>query len=101
MAGWLELDNSPEQLNTQGFPMEDCTWEPEENVSCPELVAEYERNHQQMVRAKSISTEPRVVKKKEPHEIIGGSAQTGEITYLLKYKDGSAEMVPAKEANIK
>uniref|UniRef100_A0A0K0DJY4 Chromo domain-containing protein n=1 Tax=Angiostrongylus cantonensis TaxID=6313 RepID=A0A0K0DJY4_ANGCA len=42
-------------LKWQGFPLEESTWEPEENVACHELIAEFERKRSKVERSQFYS----------------------------------------------
>ncbi|KJH44403.1 chromo shadow domain protein [Dictyocaulus viviparus] len=103
-------------LKWQGFPLEESTWEPEENVACHELIAEFERKrsksilevqkmfiiflfHTEKKETSATSSEKR--EEKQIHRIIGLTDTPGELHFLIKWKDHTADLVPAKEANIK
>ncbi|KAK6009145.1 chromo shadow domain protein, partial [Ostertagia ostertagi] len=102
-------------LKWQGFPLEESTWEPEENVACHELIAEFERKRSKFCSMSSfvMSYFLFYVEKKEPqtssekreekqlHRIIGLTDSPGELHFLIKWKDHTADLVPAKEANVK
>ncbi|VDM70191.1 unnamed protein product, partial [Strongylus vulgaris] len=76
------------------------TWEPEENVACHELIAEFERKRAKTEKKEpSTSTEKR--EEKQLHRIIGLTDSPGELHFLIKWKDHTADLVPAKEANVK
>ncbi|CAJ0600426.1 unnamed protein product [Cylicocyclus nassatus] len=87
-------------LKWQGFPLEESTWEPEENVSCQELIAEFERKRSKTEKKEpSVSSDKR--EEKQLHRIIGLTDTPGELHFLIKWKDHTADLVPAKEANVK
>lgn len=113
-------------LKWKGFSDEDNTWEPEENLDCPDLIAEYMQKHKEKEEKKkegkrkvtseaSGDSEERVSKKKEegekargfgrglqPERIIGATDSSGELMFLMKWKNSDeADLVPAKEANVK
>ncbi|VDM57993.1 unnamed protein product [Angiostrongylus costaricensis] len=112
--------------NTWGFPLEDSTWEPEENVACHELIAEFERKRSKPIRKRLVhylSSHPSHTKKalfcfhtekketaatssekreeKQLLRIVGLTDTPGELHFLIKWKDHTADLVPAKEANVK
>ncbi|XP_035283782.1 chromobox protein homolog 3a [Anguilla anguilla] len=116
-------------LKWKGFTDADNTWEPEENLDCPELIqayltakgataAEGDPPTPEAIKRKSTSEEPepdaaKAKKKKElvekprgfarnldPERIIGATDSSGELMFLMKWKDSDeADLVPAKEAN--
>ncbi|XP_078460754.1 chromobox protein homolog 1-like [Lampetra fluviatilis] len=116
-------------LKWKGFTEEDNTWEPDENLDCPDLISEYlgtSKGKQQVsedkaegIKRKSTSlngTGDNKPKKKkeaekvgqeigfsrglEPERIIGATDSSGELMFLMKWKGSDeADLVPAKEAN--
>ncbi|XP_058233593.1 uncharacterized protein LOC131344998 isoform X2 [Hemibagrus wyckioides] len=111
-------------LKWKGFPDSDNTWEPEENLDCPELIAAFLESQKGVVekpdsnKRKSPTDEPeteesKAKKKKElnekprgfarnlePERIIGATDSSGELMFLMKWKDSDeADLVPAREAN--
>lgn len=102
----------------------DNTWEPEENLDCPELIEAF-LNSQKAgkekdgTKRKSLSdseSEDSKSKKKrdaadkprgfarglDPERIIGATDSSGELMFLMKWKDSDeADLVLAKEANMK
>uniref|UniRef100_A0A1I7WQZ8 Chromo domain-containing protein n=1 Tax=Heterorhabditis bacteriophora TaxID=37862 RepID=A0A1I7WQZ8_HETBA len=86
-------------LKWQGFPLEESTWEPEENVSCPELITEFERKQIKKEKRESQTSSSR--NQKEVASIIGVTDVPGELHFLIKWRDDSADLIPAKEANVK
>jgi len=115
-------------LKWKGFTDEDNTWEPVENLGCPELIEEYERNLKQKEskkkrpapvaevddrkentkRKKSAGKEPARAEQTgfdrglQADKIIGATDSSGELMFLMKWKDtDEADLVPARQANIK
>lgn len=116
-------------LKWKGYGNEDNTWEPEENLDCPELIAEFETNEkarlanieqnkkrkatQEMAETTTTKTTPAGPKKKTdrkegfdrglvPEKIIGATDTSGELMFLMKWKDSDeADLVQAKLANTK
>ncbi|XP_042247981.1 chromobox protein homolog 1a isoform X2 [Thunnus albacares] len=114
-------------LKWKGFSDEDNTWEPEENLDCPDLIAEFmskykekeEKKKEGKRKATSEATkepEERGSKRKkeegekargfgrglQPERIIGATDSSGELMFLMKWKNSDeADLVPAKEANVK
>nr|VZI52731.1 unnamed protein product [Spirometra erinaceieuropaei] len=156
-------------LKWKGYPEEENTWEPEENLDCPDLIKEFEERMKKergpttpsrpstsavtRQRGKSstaspgsssdATVEPAKGKKRsrlsasagededsaseskksaeetpksatpsktargfsrglKPDRIIGATDSSGELMFLIKWKDSSeADLVPAREANVK
>ncbi|XP_037545237.1 chromobox protein homolog 1a [Nematolebias whitei] len=114
-------------LKWKGFSDEDNTWEPEENLDCPDLIAAYMQKHKEKEEKKKESkrkstseasgeSEERAGKKRkeegektrgfgrglQPERIIGATDSSGELMFLMKWKNSDeADLVPAKEANVK
>jgi len=104
-------------LKWKGYSEEDNTWEPVENLDCPDLIAEYEEQRKRKKaenKAKEESTkkdkdksvkkpgsEDAAKKKKkedeskprgfdrglDPEKIIGATDASGELMFLIKWKD--------------
>ncbi|GCC36108.1 hypothetical protein chiPu_0014600 [Chiloscyllium punctatum] len=115
-------------LKWKGFSDDDNTWEPEENLDCPDLIAEFlqsqkiahdgiDKTEGPKRKAESdTETEENKNKKRreeqekprgfarglEPERIIGATDSSGELMFLMKWKNSDeADLVPAKEANVK
>ncbi|KAG2460942.1 CBX1 protein, partial [Polypterus senegalus] len=117
-------------LKWKGFSDEDNTWEPEENLDCPDLIAEFLQSQKtahevdkteatkrkaSVEEAEPAGEESKPKKKKEepekprgfarglePERIIGATDSSGELMFLMKWKNSDeADLVPAKEANVK
>lgn len=117
-------------LKWKGYPDTENTWEPEENLDCPDLITAFEdkkkkRESEKGVKRKSAAPngakEDAKKKKKEPgkvgdgdnkprgfdrglapERIIGATDSSGELMFLMKWKDSDeADLVPARQANVK
>jgi len=110
-------------LKWKGYGEEDNTWEPVENLDCPDLIAEFEDNLKkneakekpEKKRKSTLGNEPKKARRNgdteglkgfnrglEPEKIIGATDVSGELMFLIKWKDSEdADLVPAKEANIR
>lgn len=113
-------------LKWKGYPESENTWEPEENLDCPELINAYEekakkeREEKKKRKTKeSTDDESSTSSKKkkkvteeednrprgfdrglEPERIIGATDSSGELMFLMKWKDSDeADLVPARLAN--
>lgn len=113
-------------LKWKGFSDEDNTWEPQDNLDCPDLIAEFmtkynkEKEEKKKEKRKSAAEsgdgEEKASKRKkdegekargfgrglQPERIIGATDSSGELMFLMKWKNSDeADLVPAKEANVK
>lgn len=112
-------------LKWKGYSDEDNTWEPEENLDCPDLISEFEENRKKKEASKkeekkrksttAPAEEKKTTKKKhveednkprgfdrglEPEKIIGATDSSGELMFLMKWKGtDEADLVPARQAN--
>ncbi|XP_040032848.1 chromobox protein homolog 1b isoform X1 [Gasterosteus aculeatus] len=106
-------------LKWKGFSEEDNTWEPDDNLDCPDLIAEFLQSQKSAHDGKRKAAgdaegdESKTKKKKDdteklrgfargldPERIIGATDSTGELMFLMKWKNSDeADLVPAKEAN--
>ena len=112
-------------LKWKGYSNDDNTWEPEENLDCPDLILEFEeaRKKRELIKkedrkrkASTPAEDKKPAKKKqsdedkkpqgfdrglEPERIIGATDSSGELMFLMKWKGtDEADLVPAKKANI-
>ncbi|VDN05213.1 unnamed protein product [Thelazia callipaeda] len=91
-------------LSWKGFPSSDNTWEPEQNLDCPDLIQAFE-NKQRLAReqkkAKVIEKPARGFERGlEAERIIGATNYNGELELLIKWKGSDkADLVPAKIVN--
>ncbi|OXU25052.1 chromobox protein homolog 1 [Nasonia vitripennis] len=118
-------------LKWKGYSNEENTWEPEENLDCPDLIAQFEEarkkkeaaaaskrteEKEQKKRKSSSTPTPTQSKKKateekkaegfdrnlDPERIIGATDSSGELMFLMKWKGtDDADLVPARIANEK
>ncbi|XP_072162591.1 chromobox protein homolog 1 [Bemisia tabaci] len=121
-------------LKWKGYSDDDNTWEPEENLDCPDLISQFEEQRKKREstkkdevskKRKSTSSDKDAEKKSlapkpkksqpeednkprgfdrnlEPEKIIGATDSSGELMFLMKWKDNDeADLVPARQANIK
>ncbi|XP_055677262.1 chromobox protein homolog 1-like [Lutzomyia longipalpis] len=121
-------------LKWKGYSAEDNTWEPEENLDCPDLIQAFEEQRQKKEKEaggrkeseskkRKTSTPPATetkvpaAKKKdvkkgsnlqgfekglEPDRILGATDTSGELMFLMKWKDtDEADLVPSKQANVR
>ncbi|ENN81597.1 chromobox protein homolog 3 isoform X2 [Dendroctonus ponderosae] len=107
-----------------GYDDKDNTWEPEENLDCPGLIAAFEaeraKKKESDVKKRKLSSssqekenknsKPRKDDKKclgfdrglEPDTIIGATDSPGQLMFLMKWHGtDEADLVPAKQANIR
>uniref|UniRef100_A0AAQ6IIB7 Chromo domain-containing protein n=1 Tax=Anabas testudineus TaxID=64144 RepID=A0AAQ6IIB7_ANATE len=110
----------PPPAELEVLPCADNTWEPEENLDCPELISAFLESQKNIkekpapVKRKASTDEPETDAKKkdvtekprgfarnlEPERIIGATDSSGELMFLMKWKDSDeADLVPACEAN--
>jgi len=108
-------------LSWKGFGPEENTWEPRENLDCPDLIKLFEDNRRKGDKAKRAapkSTDDPAAKKAkhptedarprgferglQPERIIGATDSSGELIFLIKWKGSDeADLVPARQANMK
>nr|KAG5703759.1 hypothetical protein BaRGS_009557 [Batillaria attramentaria] len=115
-------------LKWKGYPDSENTWEPDENLDCPDLIAEFEdkkkKREQEKKRKSQNGLEESSAKRKkkvsdaksteddnkprgfdrglQPERIIGATDSSGELMFLMKWKDSDeADLVPARQANVK
>ncbi|XP_039292838.1 chromobox protein homolog 3-like [Nilaparvata lugens] len=92
-------------LKWEGFPEEEATWEPEENLFCKDLIEVFETERFEAVISGQTLDDASVTgfdQGLEPEKIIEAALINGEIHYLIGWS-GSPEtdVVPAKLANLK
>ncbi|KAK9730497.1 Chromo (CHRromatin Organization MOdifier) domain [Popillia japonica] len=100
-------------LKWKGYSDEDNTWEPEENLDCPELILEYESTLRLPEEPEKIDTNKRknitednrsrgFDRGLEPDKIVGATDASGELMFLMMWKGcDEADLVPARQANIR
>ncbi|XP_040084704.1 chromobox protein homolog 3-like [Oryx dammah] len=108
-------------LKLKGFADADSTWEPEENLDCPELTEAFNsqkagkekggtkrkslsnsESYDSKSKKRDAADKPRgFARGLDPERIIGATDSSGELMFLMKWKDSDeAELVLAK-ANMK
>jgi len=111
-------------LSWKGFGPEENTWEPKENLDCPELIKGFEdkiklKKEQSKRKGSKLDEEEgeQPSKKLHPGEdlrprgfdrglqaerIIGATDSSGELMFLVKWKGSDeADLVAARQANMK
>jgi len=114
-------------LSWKGYGPEENTWEPKENLDCPELIKAFEDKLKVKHLAQKGKRGPKNASGEEggqvpgqmthPEEdarprgfdrglqaerIIGATDSSGELMFLIKWKGSDeADLVPARQANVK
>ena len=106
-------------LSWKNFGPEENTWEPKENLDCPELIKAFEDklktkktkkpsrgssgSQSQIEDVSGLSFGPRGFDRGlQPERIIAATESSGELMFLIKWKGGDeADLVPARQANAK
>ncbi|CAG11992.1 unnamed protein product [Tetraodon nigroviridis] len=100
-------------LKWKGFTDAENTWEPEDNLDCPELIEEFLRNTRfpqeeglELVpkEENEEQTDPRddPGASPEPECIIGSTDRQGELVFLVKWKNSEdVGLLPAREASVR
>lgn len=112
-------------LKWKGYPESENTWEPVENLDCPEMIKEFEEEWKKMKKETSTKrklngaeggSDSQPVKKKaqdehhrrgfdrglQPDRIIGATDSSGELMFLIKWQGcDEADLVSSKTANVK
>ncbi|XP_071444315.1 chromobox protein homolog 1-like [Hetaerina americana] len=110
-------------LKWKGYSNEDNTWEPMENLDCPDLISAFEKKLEGGKKGKKQPAPTTVEDKKppkkkhmaeddnkprgfdrslEPEKIIGATDSSGELMFLMKWKGtDEADLVPARQANVR
>uniref|UniRef100_A0A3P9L0I8 Chromobox homolog 3b n=1 Tax=Oryzias latipes TaxID=8090 RepID=A0A3P9L0I8_ORYLA len=99
-------------LKWKGFTDAENTWEPEDNLDCPELIEEFLRNFSELASAShgdgyvlqsddEQSDAPTDLSNYlEPECIIGSTDRKGELMFLVKWKNSEdVALLPAREAS--
>jgi len=105
-------------LKWKGYSDEDNTWEPEENLDCPDLISAFETQRkpsppsvtppveaEKQQKQKNITEDNRprgFDRGLEPESIIGATDASGELMFLMKWVGcEEADLVPARQINIR
>lgn len=110
-------------IKWEGYSHEENTWEPVDNLDCPDLIKEFEEERKRKEQAKQAKGPgkrgrapgggDRNVKSRkdeirgfdrglEAEKIIGATDANGELFFLLKWKDTDiADLLPAKQCNVR
>jgi len=110
-------------IKWEGYPDSENTWEPEDNLDCPDIISAFEAKNKakkEEKRKKKEADTPSSKKKKtaeagdsddrprgfdrglQPERIIGATDTSGELMFLMKWKDSDeADLVPSRQANVK
>ena len=108
-------------LKWKRFPDSENTWEPHDNLDCPELISDFEeknkKKQEESKKRKKVdedgSKKKKVVEKEDnkprgfdqglpPERIISATDSGSELMFLMKWKESDeADLVPARQANIR
>ncbi|KAJ6642462.1 Chromobox protein like 5 [Pseudolycoriella hygida] len=108
-------------LKWKDYSSTENSWEPEENLDCPDLIAAFHAQRKRIPREiaeknqkkrkfdvikenkTSLPEEKSKSEEKVPEKILGATTNDeGHILFLMKWKDSDlGDLVPSKEANIK
>lgn len=108
-------------LKWLGYPRSENTWEPLENLSCPDFIAAFEesekkkKNRKRKLPAQSSGERSEITKAQKQLEgsfgfqrgliaskILGATDTSGKLMFLMSWKNSNyIDLVPAQVANVK
>merc|ERR1719244_433942 len=90
-------------LSWKGFGPEENTWEPKENIDCPELIKAFEDSLKPKKKNPEEIAKPRGLDRGlQAERIIGATDTSGELMFLIKWEGSEeADLVPARQVNVK
>ncbi|XP_066256798.1 chromobox protein homolog 1-like [Euwallacea similis] len=99
-------------LKWKGYSDDDNTWEPEDNLDCPDLISAYESRFELTLadaedknKGKNITEDNRprgFDRGLEPTKIVGATDASGELLFLMMWKNcKEADLVPASQVNLR
>lgn len=110
-------------IKWEGYPDSENTWEPQANLDCPDIIKAFEdaaKSKKDDNKKRKRESEAGPKKKKlagdddddgkprgfdrglQPERIIGATDSSGELMFLMKWKDSDeADLVAARQANVK
>merc|ERR1712141_183594 len=105
-------------LSWKGYGPEENTWEPKDNLDCPDVIKAFEDSFKERKRkSEGGPSGPAKKSKNHPEEdarvrgfdrglqaerIIGATDSSGELMFLVKWKGSDeADLVEARQANVK
>ncbi|XP_050298248.1 chromobox protein homolog 1-like [Anthonomus grandis grandis] len=98
-------------LKWKGYSNADNTWEPEENLDCPDLISSYEVSFEKTLRENEEKIKKNMTEDNrargfdrglEPLKIIGATDASGELMFLMLWKNcKEADLVPASQVNVR
>lgn len=78
-------------LKWEGYSEDENSWEPEHNIYYKELIENYEKE----LKMKELK------KEREPESIVGVTNSSGQITFLIKWKNMDVtDLISNKKANM-
>uniref|UniRef100_A0A3B4AD27 Chromo domain-containing protein n=1 Tax=Periophthalmus magnuspinnatus TaxID=409849 RepID=A0A3B4AD27_9GOBI len=98
-------------LKWKGFTDADNTWEPEDNLDCPELIEAFlvknahltensEEDQGEIIPKEEMTDHAIVFPRQEPECIIGSTDRRGELMFLVKWKNSEdVALLPAREVS--
>ncbi|XP_048191366.1 chromobox protein homolog 3-like [Perognathus longimembris pacificus] len=89
-------------LKWKGYPEDQNTWEPEENLHCADLITAFINSDESGLPPSESEDRNGFARGLKPEKIIRVTDMFGELMYLMKWKHvDQVELVLAKEANVK
>jgi len=109
-------------IKWEGYPDSENTWEPDENLDCPEIISAFEeklkakkddKKRKKDAESPAQKKKSKIVEEEDdkpkgfdrglqPERIIGATDTSGELMFLMKWKNSDeADLVPSRQANVK
>ncbi|CAI4233201.1 unnamed protein product [Auanema sp. JU1783] len=84
-------------LKWKGYSIGESTWEPLDFINALELIEEYEER----VKHKTDLPNYVITNERDVTMVVGISRVIGRLEFVVKYRDGTALLVPARFANVR